>query len=101
MLGNAVFPFPMFLNENFPNSSLVTNIKMNFNGEILKEKLIHILKSHHEGLTIQELSKLTGAHRQTVRSYLQWLQGANIVYQRRIGAVSLNYLKKDWERLRK
>ena len=77
------------------------DIKMNDNGEKLKEQLVDILSKHPEGLTIQELSKLTGAHRQTVRSYLQWLQGADIVYQRRIGAVTLNYLKKDWERLRK
>lgn len=74
---------------------------MVINGEILKEKLVSILRGHPEGLTIQELSKLTSAHRQTVRSYLQWLQGANIVHQRRIGAVTLNYLKKDWERLKK
>lgn len=67
---------------------------MNINGERLKEKIVDILRDHPEGLTIQELSKLTGAHRQTVRAYLQWLQGADVVYQRRIGAVSLNYLKK-------
>ena len=74
---------------------------MDINGERLKEKLVDILRVHPEGLTIQELSKLTGAHRQTVRSYLQWLQGAEVVYQRRIGAVTLNYLKKDWERLKR
>lgn len=74
---------------------------MNSNGERLKKKLVGILRDHPEGLTIQELSKLIGAHRQTVRSYLQWLQGADIVHQRRIGAVSLNYLKKEWERLKK
>ena len=71
------------------------------NGEKLKKKIVDILTQHPEGLTIQELSKLTGAHRQTIRSYLQWLQGADIVFQRRIGAVTLNYLKKEWERLRK
>ena len=74
---------------------------MNNNGEKLKKKLVDILRGHPEGLTIQELSKLTHVHRQTVRSYLQWLQGAGIVHQRRIGAVTLNYFKKDWERLRK
>lgn len=71
------------------------------NGEKLKKKVVDILKEHPEGLTIQELSKLTNSHRQTVRAYLQWLQGAGIVYQRRIGAVTLNYLKSEWERLRK
>ena len=71
------------------------------NGERLKRKIVDILRDHPEGLTIQQLSKQTGAHRQTIRSYLQWLQGADIVYQRRIGAVTLNYLKKNWERLRK
>lgn len=79
----------------------MANIKAIINGENLKRKLVDILRNHPEGLTIQELSRLTGTHRQTVRSYLQWLQGADIIYQRRIGAVSLNYLKKDWERLKK
>ncbi len=74
---------------------------MSGNGEELKKKLVSILRDHPEGLTIQELSRLSNAHRQTVRAYLQWLQGAEIVYQRRIGAVTLNYIKKEWERLRK
>lgn len=71
---------------------------MNTNGDILKRKLVDILGGHPEGLTIQDLSRLTGAHRQTVRAYLQWLQGAGIVHQRRIGAVTLNYHKKNWKR---
>lgn len=69
----------------------------NTNGDSLKEKIQEILKKHPEGLTIQDLAKITGAHRQTVTKYVLWLEGAGIVYRRRIGAVTLQYLKKYFQ----
>jgi DNA-binding IclR family transcriptional regulator len=72
----------------------------NNNADYLKERIIEILKEHPEGLTIQELSKITGAHRQTVTKYVLWLEGAGIVFRRRIGAVTLQYLKKQFEKLK-
>lgn len=72
----------------------MSNTKFNTNVDYLKKKIIEILKEHPEGLTIQDLSKITGAHRQTVTKYVFWLEGADIVYRRRIGAVTLQYLKK-------
>jgi len=73
----------------------------NNNADYLKKRIIEILKEHPEGLTIQELSKITGAHRQTVTKYVLWLEGAGIVFRRRIGAVTLQYLKKQFEALKK
>ena len=70
-------------------------------GHRYRDRLVEILKEHPEGLTIEELSKITTSHRQTVTKYLSWLEGADLVFMRRIGAVTLCYLKKDWERLRK
>jgi DNA-binding IclR family transcriptional regulator len=64
------------------------------------KRIVEILREHPEGLTIQDLSKITGAHRQTVTKYVLWLDGAGIVYRRRIGAITLQYLKKDFEALK-
>lgn len=64
------------------------------NSEKLKKRLIHTLESHPEGLTIESLSHIVGAHRQTVAKRLEWLDGAGIVYRRRVGSATLHYLKK-------
>jgi DNA-binding transcriptional ArsR family regulator len=74
---------------------------MSNNGEATKKKLLVLAGKHPEGLTIEDLSKMMGAHRQTVSKYLLWLEGAGFIYMRRIGAVTLCYLKRDWERLRR
>ncbi|MFH0889531.1 MAG: hypothetical protein V1836_00095 [Candidatus Aenigmatarchaeota archaeon] len=66
-----------------------------------RDSLIEILKEHPEGLTIEDLSKIMKSHRQTVTKYILWLDGADMIHRRRIGAVTLHYLKKDWERLGK
>ena len=73
----------------------------NTNADYLKKRIVEILKEHPEGLTIQELSKLTVAHRQTVTKYVLVLEALGIIYRRRIGAVTLQYLKKDFEALKK
>jgi len=67
---------------------------MDTNGNHTKEKILEILEVHPEGLTIKSLSRITGAHRQTVTKYLFWLNGAGIVYRRRVGSATLHYLKK-------
>jgi len=66
----------------------------NDNGEKLKNRLVNVLKSHPEGLTIESLSHIIGAHRQTITKYLLWLNGARIVHRRRVGSATLHYLKK-------
>jgi len=58
-----------------------------------KEKIISILKDHSEGLTLQEIAKLSGMSRITATKYVHELLGAGIIYQRKIGRVKLCYLK--------
>jgi len=74
---------------------------MDTNSEELKKRILDTLKKHPEGLTIQDLSVLIKAHRQTVTKYVLVLEALELVYRRRIGAVTLHYLKENWERLGK
>ncbi len=69
--------------------------------EEIKKEIIRVLNTHPEGLTIIEIAKVIGVHRQTAAKYILWLDGAGEIYRRRIGAVTLNYLKRDWEKLGK
>ncbi len=73
----------------------------NDNGEKFRNRLLEVLKEHPEGLSIEDLSKIMDVHRQTVTKYILWFEGADTVYRRRIGATTLCYLKKDWERLKR
>lgn len=66
---------------------------MRYGDEKFKRKIIETLRTNPEGLSIQDLSKRTGAHRQTVTKYVLWLEGAGVVVRRRIGSVTLHYLK--------
>ena len=85
------------LNEkNFSNADTGENQK-----EILKNKILDILEEHLEGLTIQDLSKIIKVHRQTITKYILALEALGMIYRRRIGAVTLHYLKENWERLKK
>jgi len=63
-------------------------------GNHTKKKILEILENHPEGLTIESLSRIANAHRQTVTKYLFWLNGAGVVYRRRVGSATLHYLKK-------
>ena len=77
---------------------------MNGNGEGLKKKILNYLKTHPEGITIQDLSETLDAHRQTVAKYVLVLEATGEIVVRRVGAVSLCYLKETFaeiKRLRK
>jgi DNA-binding IclR family transcriptional regulator len=73
----------------------------NTNDDYLKKRIVEILKEHPEGLTIQELSKIIGAHRQTITKYVLVLEAKDVIYRRIIGAVTLQYIKKQFEALKK
>lgn len=66
---------------------------MDYNGEKFKREIMETLRANPEGLTIQDLAKKTGAHRQTVTKYVLWLEGAGVIIRRRVGAATLHYLK--------
>ena len=70
------------------------------NGNRLKDKILEILEVHPEGLTIESLSRIANIHRQTATKYLFWLNGAGIVYRRKVGSATLHYLKKFVKNLR-
>jgi len=69
---------------------------MNDNGESLKKKIVEILEQHPEGLTIQDLSEILKVHRQTVTKYVLVLEAIDVIYRRRIGAVTLHYIKEKF-----
>jgi len=65
-------------------------------GEEIKRKTLEILRDHPEGLTIEDLSRFIKAHRQTITKYVLELKGADVIFRRRIGAVTLHYLKERY-----
>lgn len=67
---------------------------MDSNGEQIKERILNVLEHHPEGLTIDSLSEMVSAHRQTITKYIFWLHGAGLVHRRRVGSATLHYLKK-------
>ena len=64
----------------------------------LKKRIIKIVTKHPEGLTIQDLAKILGIHRQTVTKYILFLEGAETIYRRRIGSATLHYLKAQYDK---
>ncbi len=60
----------------------------------IEKKIIQILRKNPEGLTIVDIAKRLKIHRHTVSKYIYGLARAGIVYQRRIGVVSICYLKE-------
>ena len=65
-------------------------------GEEIKRRTLEILKDHPEGLSIEDLARLIKAHRQTITKYVLELKGADVIFRRRIGAVTLHYLKERY-----
>ncbi|MBI4182026.1 MAG: helix-turn-helix domain-containing protein [Candidatus Aenigmarchaeota archaeon] len=62
-----------------------------------RDTIVSTIRSHPEGLTIQDLANLLGHHRQTISKYISFLEGAGIIHRRRIGAVTLHYLRVQYE----
>jgi len=58
-----------------------------------KEVIIQLLKDHPQGLSIEELSSRGKMSRTTVRVVLVELIGEDLIMQRPIGQVKLNYWK--------
>jgi len=73
---------------------------MNTSDEQIKKKIIELLRKHPEGLTIKAISEFLKLHRQTVVKYIFELKGAGIVYRRRVGSATLNYLVEVLEKIK-
>jgi DNA-binding IclR family transcriptional regulator len=54
------------------------------------------LSKHPEGITIADISRETGIHRNTVSKYIFGLAREGVAHQRKIGVVSLCFLKKNY-----
>lgn len=64
----------------------------------IEKKIIKFLSRHPEGVTIVDISRDVGAHRNTVSKYIFGLVKEGVVTQRRIGVVSICYLSKKVEK---
>ncbi|MEM5794555.1 MAG: winged helix-turn-helix transcriptional regulator [Candidatus Aenigmatarchaeota archaeon] len=62
----------------------------------IEEKILETIKQNPEGLTIMEISRKLGIHRNTVSKYVFALAKAGIIEQRRIGKVALCYFRKKF-----
>ena len=66
---------------------------MNDNGDVIKKKIMEVLKERPVGLTILDLAAAVEAHRQTVAKYLLVLEAEGLVHRRRVGSAVLHYPK--------
>lgn len=60
----------------------------------LKKAIMETLRKHPEGLTILELAKVLGRHRQTVTKYILVLEATGQIHRRRVGSATLHYPKE-------
>ena len=61
-----------------------------------KEQIVKILRKHPEGLMLIEIAKLTGMNRLTVAKYIHELIGKRSVFQRRVAAARVCYLREHY-----
>ena len=64
----------------------------------VRKRIIEVLKKHPEGLSISEIAKAVGIHRINVSKYIYQLIGSGVIYERKVGAAKLCYLKKNIKR---
>jgi len=69
---------------------------MNDNGERIKKEVVKTLRVHPEGLTILDLSRIVGSHRQTITKYVLVLEATDVIHRRRVGSATLHYLKEQF-----
>jgi uncharacterized repeat protein (TIGR01451 family) len=62
----------------------------------LKESIIDALRKHPEGLTLRDIAEIVGHHRHTITKYVYELIGAQVIYQRDVGAAKLCYLRETY-----
>jgi predicted transcriptional regulator len=60
----------------------------------IEKKIIKILLKCPEGVTMADISREIGIHRNTVSKYIFGFVKEGVVIQRRIGVVSICYLNK-------
>jgi len=68
----------------------------NPNSTDLRKAIIDALRQHPEGLTLRDIAEIVGRHRHTITKYVYELIGAQVIYQRDVGAAKLCYLKENY-----
>lgn len=63
---------------------------------LIGERIIDILRKHHEGLPILKVAELARMHRHTVTKYIYELIGADVIQIREIGTAKVCLLKKGF-----
>lgn len=89
-----------YLNSQKANLNIKHNVMHSVKMDAEKEILI-VLKENPEGLTITDIAAKVGLSRNTVSKYIYGLVKAGKVYQRRIGVVSICYLKEYSDKIKK
>ena len=59
-----------------------------------KNLIIKILREHPEGLMLSEIAELTGMNRLTVTKYVHELMGSKSVFQKKVAAARVCYLRE-------
>jgi predicted transcriptional regulator len=59
-----------------------------------KDLIIKILREHPEGLMLSEIAELTGMNRLTVTKYVHELIGSKSIFQKRVAAARVCYLRE-------
>ena len=71
------------------------------NTQEIEQDIEKLLENHPEGLTIQDISRTLGSHRQTVAKYILVLEAKKEIFVRRIGKVSLCYIKETFSEIKR
>jgi len=61
-----------------------------------KDLIIKILREHPEGLMLSELAELVGTSRVTVTKYIHELMGSKSIFQKRVAAARVCYLRENY-----
>ncbi|MEK6909940.1 MAG: HTH domain-containing protein [Candidatus Aenigmatarchaeota archaeon] len=59
-----------------------------------RERIVELLKSKPDGLTILDIANSLEANRNTITKYIYELSGSGIITQRKIGVAKLCFLTK-------
>jgi len=61
-----------------------------------KDLIIKILREHPEGLMLSEIAELTGMNRLTATKYVHELMGRKSIFQKRVAAARVCYLREHY-----
>ena len=61
-----------------------------------KYLIIKILREHPEGLMLSEIAELTGMNRLTVTKYIHELMGRRSIFQKKVAAARVCYLREHY-----